>query len=68
MARKPKNITRLSDEELTIEIRDARRKLFDLRSQRVTDKIEDTTQFSRARKTVARLLTEQTRRNAGVSS
>jgi len=59
---KKKDIQKLSDEELAIEIRDARRKLYDLRSQRVTEKIEDTSQFTRHRKIVARLLTEQSER------
>ena len=58
-------------EDLALELRDARRRVFDLRCQKVTDKIEDTTQFKQARKRVARILTEMNQRsqsNAEVAS
>lgn len=64
MARKSKDINRMSDEELGEEIKALRRRAFDLRTQAVTEKIEDTSQFRKSRRQVARLLTEQTvRRN-----
>lgn len=60
--KKMKDIKKLSDEELVLEIRDAKRRFFDLRCQRVTEKIEDTSQFGKIRNQIARLLTEQTAR------
>ena len=62
-----KRIGKLSDEELAIEINDARRTLFTLSSQAVTEKIEDTSQFRKKRAHVARLLTAQHMRNAAGS-
>ena len=62
MARKTKDIRRMEDEDLALELASARRKLFDLRSQGVTEKIEDTSQFAKMRKRIARLLTEQNER------
>jgi large subunit ribosomal protein L29 len=64
MARKSKDINRMSDEELGEEVRSIRRRIFDLRTQAVTEKIEDTSQFRKTRRQVARLLAEQTARQA----
>jgi len=64
MARKSKDINRMSDEELGEEVRSIQRRIFDLRTQAVTEKIEDTSQFRKTRRQVARLLTEQTARQA----
>ena len=58
----PKEVRKLNDEEISVEIERLRRKQFELRSQAVTEKIEDTTQFAKIKKDVARLLTEQTAR------
>lgn len=52
----------LSDEEITEELKRLRGRLFTLRGQTVTEKVEDNTQFAKVRKDVARLLTEQTSR------
>ena len=52
-------VRKLSDEELEIEAKRLRRQIFDLRTQAVTEKIEDTSQFGKIRKDVARVLTEQ---------
>jgi ribosomal protein L29 len=49
----------LRDEEIGIELKRLREKLFTLRSQAVTEKVEDTSQFLKVRKDVARLLTER---------
>lgn len=49
----------LRDEEIGIELKRLREKLFTLRSQAVTEKVEDTSQFLKIRKDVARLLTER---------
>ncbi len=57
-----KEVRKLSDEELDIEIARLRRRMFDLRTQAVTEKIQDTSQFGKIKKDVARLLTEQNAR------
>lgn len=54
----PKEVRKLSDEEIELEIKRLRARLFELRTQEVTEKIQDTTQFSKVRRDVARLLTE----------
>lgn len=55
-------VRKLSDEEITIELHRLRRKQFDLRCQTVTEKIEDTSQFEKVRRDVARLMTERSAR------
>lgn len=52
----------LRDEEIGIELKRLREKLFTLRSQTVTEKVEDTSQFLKIRRDVARLLTERNAR------
>lgn len=52
-------VRKLSSEEIDIEVQRLRRRLFDLRCQTVTEKIEDTSQFRKLKKDVARLLTER---------
>ena len=49
----------LRDEEIGIELKRLREKLFTLRSQAVTEKVEDTSQFLKVRKDIARLMTER---------
>jgi large subunit ribosomal protein L29 len=53
----------LKDEEIVVELGRLRSSLLAMRSKSVTEKIEDTTQFGKVRKDIARLLTEQTARN-----
>ncbi len=53
----------LKDEEIVVELGRLRSSLLAMRSKSVTEKIEDTTQFGKIRKDIARLLTEQTARN-----
>ncbi len=66
---KAKEVHKLSVEEIDIEVDRLRKKLFELRTQAVTEKIEDTSQFGKTRRDVARLLTERgTRRAAAASS
>ncbi|HMN95656.1 MAG TPA: 50S ribosomal protein L29 [Phycisphaerales bacterium] len=60
---KMKEVRKLNDEEIGIEVARLRRRLFDLRSQVVTSKIEDTSQFGKTRTELARLLTEHRRRD-----
>lgn len=50
---------KMSDEELGVETERLRRHLYDLKSQAVTEKLEDPTQLGKARRDIARLLTER---------
>ncbi|MBL4808709.1 MAG: 50S ribosomal protein L29 [Phycisphaerales bacterium] len=52
----------LKDEEITVELVRLRKSLLTMKSKSVTEKIEDTTQFGKVRKDIARLLTERTAR------
>lgn len=55
---KMKEVRKLNNDEIAVETTRLRRRLFDLRSQAVTEKIEDTSQGRKARKDLARVLTE----------
>lgn len=55
-------VRKLKDEEVALEIRRLRDKLYTLRTQAVTEKVEDLSQFTKIRRDVARLLTERTAR------
>ena len=55
----PKEVRKLNDEELTVEIDRLRRRHFELRNQAVTEKIEDVSQFAKTKKDIARLMTKQ---------
>jgi len=59
---KAKEVHKLSDEEIEVEVQRLRRKLFDLRTQAVTEKIQDTSQFGKIKKDIARVLTERNAR------
>jgi len=61
-------VHKLSDEELGIEADNLRKKLFELKTQSVTEKIQDTSQFNKIRKDIARLLTEQSVRGKAVKA
>ncbi|MFG0251418.1 MAG: 50S ribosomal protein L29 [Phycisphaerales bacterium JB038] len=52
-------IHKMNDEELALEVTRLRRHLYDIRCQQVTERIEDTSQFGKTKKDIARLLTEQ---------
>ncbi len=54
----------LTDEEISVSIRKFRDQIYKLRCQTVTEKVEDNSQFGTLRRNVARLRTEQTRRQA----
>ncbi|HEB60685.1 MAG TPA: 50S ribosomal protein L29 [Phycisphaeraceae bacterium] len=56
---KATSIHKMNDEELVVEVDRLRRHLYDLRCQRVTEQIEDTSQFKKTKKDIARLLTER---------
>jgi len=59
-----KEVKAMRDEELKLELGKLRNELFDLRSEAVTAKVEDTSKFGKLRKDIARLLGEQRRRSA----
>jgi large subunit ribosomal protein L29 len=59
---KAKEVHKLSDEEVEAELKRLRQKSFELRTQAVTEKIEDTSQFGKTRRDIARLLTERSAR------
>ncbi len=52
-------VRKMTDDEISQELQRLRRHLFDLRTQMVTEKVDDPTQFGRTRRDIARLLTEQ---------
>lgn len=52
----------MKSEEIAEELGRLRTRLFSLRNKSVSEKIEDTTQFPKIRRDIARLLTEQTAR------
>jgi len=49
---------KLSDDEIAMEVARLRRRVLDLRTQTVTEKVADNSQFRKARREIARLLTE----------
>jgi ribosomal protein L29 len=55
----PNEVRQLSDEQIKGEVHAAREKLFKLRTQAVTEKVENTGQFREGRRGLARLLTER---------
>ena len=61
-------VHKLSDEEIEVEIKRLRTRGFELRTQAVTEKIEDTSQFAKTRQDVARLLTERSLRRRRVKA
>ena len=63
---KAKEVHKLSDEEIQVELVRLRTRSFELRTQAVTEKIEDTSQFGATRGDIARLLTERSARRIKV--
>ena len=53
------DVKKFQDQQLKDELASLQKKLFDLRSQTVTEKVKDTSQFKKTRRDIARLLTEQ---------
>ena len=64
---KANEVHKFNDEEVSLEIDRLRKRMFELRTQKVTDKIEDTSQFKKTRRDIARLLTEQRSREISKS-
>ncbi len=60
----PAEVRNLRDDEIKTELKTLRSKQYELRTQTATEKVEDTSQFKKLRKDVARLLTETTARKA----
>ncbi|MFO0836511.1 MAG: 50S ribosomal protein L29 [Phycisphaerales bacterium] len=58
-----KEVRALQDEEIKIELTRLRAKVYELRSETVTEKIKDTSQFGKLKKDIARLLTERRSRS-----
>jgi large subunit ribosomal protein L29 len=56
---KIKALREMSDEELRSELDRLHRHLFDLRSQSVTEKLEDPSSLTKARRDIARIMTLQ---------
>lgn len=52
-------VRKMTDDEITQELERQRRRLFDLRTQSVTEKVDDSTLFPETKRDIARLLTEQ---------
>jgi ribosomal protein L29 len=59
---KAREVHKLSDDEIEAELKRLRQRTFELRTQAVTEKIEDTSQFGQTRRDIARLLTERSMR------
>jgi large subunit ribosomal protein L29 len=59
---KPSEVHKMKDEELTEEVQRLRKQLFELRSQAVTEQLENPRQLKNIRRDIARLLTEQRER------
>ena len=64
---KAQEVHKFSNEEVSVEIARLRKRMFELRTQKVTDKIEDTSQFKKTRRDIARLMTEQRSREISKS-
>jgi large subunit ribosomal protein L29 len=54
---KPSEIREKETEAIKMEIQQNQKKLFDLRNQSVTEKVEDTSQFRKIKRDVARMKT-----------
>jgi large subunit ribosomal protein L29 len=65
---KAKEVHKLSDEEIKAETQRLRKRLFELRTQAVTEKIQDTSQFRKVRKDIAQVLTEASMRRKKVAA
>ncbi len=61
-------VRKMKDQEIKQEIGAQRTKLFDMRSQTVTEKVEDLSQFTKLRRDVARLMTERRARQIAKGS
>ena len=65
---KAAEVHKFNDEELVVEVDRLRRRLFELRGQAVTEKLENPRELGKLRKDIARLLTEQRTRELKAAS
>ncbi|MFN0010806.1 MAG: 50S ribosomal protein L29 [Phycisphaerales bacterium] len=56
---------KLTDEELTTEVESLKGRLYTLRTQMTTEKVEDVSQFRKIRQSIARLMGERSARRHG---
>lgn len=63
-----KEARELSEDQITAELADLRRRLVALRTQAVTEKVEDNSQFRKVRRDIARVLGIQTERRRAAAS
>ena len=61
---KPQDARKLNEDELEIEATRLRARLFEMRTQAVTEKITDTSQFGKIKRDIARVLTELNKRKS----
>jgi ribosomal protein L29 len=59
---KRNEVHKMTDEELGIEVKRLRLQLHTIRSQFVTEKVEDSSRYGKTRKEIARVMTEQNAR------
>jgi large subunit ribosomal protein L29 len=59
---KAQEVHNMSDEELNVEQDQLRRRLYDLKAQAVTEKLENPRELGNLKRDIARLLTEQRQR------
>lgn len=55
-------VRKMTTEEIDLEVKRLRGEVYSLRSKAVTEKVEDTSKFGKARRDIARLLTEKSAR------
>jgi large subunit ribosomal protein L29 len=65
---KAKEVHKLNDEEVKVATQRLRKRLFELRTQAVTEKIQDTSQFGKVKRDIARLLTEASSRRKAAAA
>lgn len=61
-------VRKLKDEEIGIELRRLRERLFQMRQRSVSEKVSDNSQFRKVRRDIARLLGERTARRRASAS
>lgn len=61
------DVKKFKDDQLKDELASLQKKLFDLRTQTVTDKVVDTSQFLKTRRNIARINTELRTRQLAAS-
>ncbi len=61
---KRNEVRKMTDEELGIEVKRLRNELHTVRSQFVTEKVDDTSRYGKTKKAIARVMTEQSARRA----